>query len=124
MLAQTPGALGQQVELACRSVGVPRPAVKWYKNADDLTGELDNPTLPDSPKYVFDADSGSLVVTAVDKDSPGIYQCEASNQAGYDLATTWLRTQGNVKIFISMHCCLFSVNIRVLPLYNHPQNGF
>ena len=65
--------------------GSPSPEVTWYRDTEPLS------SIP-AVRYNI-ADNGSLVINYMRREDSGMFQCSASNQAGYTTAYTWLRVK-------------------------------
>lgn len=71
--------LGDSLELKCPALGVPEPELHWYFNGKDIKAE------------------GHLLrLGPIDGGHLGVYQCEAINKAGADMASIWLKTDYNL----------------------------
>ncbi|KAK3912682.1 Protein sidekick [Frankliniella fusca] len=81
------GDFGAPVRLACDALGVPPPNISWYRNAEPVPIG----SGPDA-RYIMEVD-GSLVVKKVQMEDSGMFQCFASNGAGEDSVSLWLRVK-------------------------------
>ena len=73
------------MEIPCDVEGSPSPEVTWYRDTEPLS------SIP-AVRYNI-ADNGSLVINYMRREDSGMFQCSASNQAGYTTAYTWLRVK-------------------------------
>ncbi|XP_057339173.1 neuroglian isoform X3 [Microplitis mediator] len=78
---------GKDVIMSCRVFGAPKPAVKWIRNGQELTGGRFK-TL----------DSGDLKITNVGFIDTGAYTCHASNKLGQDEKNATLAIKERTKI--------------------------
>ena len=69
----------QNVTLACRSVGVPEPAISWLRNG-----------------VLVKSESNTLEITSASKIYTGNYTCVGRNDAGVHTDTVELQVQGTV----------------------------
>uniref|UniRef100_A0A914ZAD9 Ig-like domain-containing protein n=1 Tax=Panagrolaimus superbus TaxID=310955 RepID=A0A914ZAD9_9BILA len=69
--------LGVDLELPCRALGTPKPAVSWQKDGFEI--------IPNS--HVHIDSSGSLKIPKVTLNDEGQYKCVAKNPAGEDIRT-------------------------------------
>ena len=77
------------VTFECGAVGVPGPSISWYRNANQLTTELDirvsftaeNETVIDTPRGPLNAIGRTLTFTQVFDNDSDIYTCRAVNDA-------------------------------------------
>ncbi|EPY82872.1 junctional adhesion molecule C precursor [Camelus ferus] len=74
---------GKAATLTCQEgEGSPRPRYSWYRDDVPLpTDSRANPRFRNS-SFLFDAETGTLVFSAVHKEDSGRYYCIASNDAG------------------------------------------
>jgi len=73
--------IGSDVQLYCRSSGLPRPTTSWV-------GPDEN-TIVNSEKYKI-LESGDLLIRDLSWDDMGNYVCVAENQHGSDRTTIFL----------------------------------
>ncbi|XP_052122730.1 protein sidekick [Frankliniella occidentalis] len=83
------GEFGASVTLACDALGVPPPNISWYRNAEPVPIG----SGPDA-RYIMEVD-GSLVVKKVQMEDSGMFQCFATNEAGEDSISLWLRVKSS-----------------------------
>ncbi|VDK47907.1 unnamed protein product [Anisakis simplex] len=69
---------GHAIKLPCSVVGVPEPTVHWYRNGVLLS---DN--------------SSTLVIPSSNDQVSSVYECEAQNEAGFDIASVWVTKIAN-----------------------------
>jgi len=80
---------GQPLSLHCQCRGVPTPTVDWLKNGQVIT-------IDDHSRVFISTDeqdgvtSSHLRVEQASVHDSGMYQCQATNHVGVDLATTWV----------------------------------
>ncbi|XP_044572931.1 protein sidekick isoform X6 [Drosophila ananassae] len=86
MRAETFGEFGGQVQLPCDVVGEPTPQVKWFRNAESVDAHIE------SGRYALSTDN-TLVIKKLILDDAAMFQCLASNEAGENSASTWLRVK-------------------------------
>ena len=85
----------ESVTLNCTCVGIPSPDVSWYDPNDTIL-------IDESEKYnisniVISDDytaSSSLTVINTDPFDAGLYVCNCSNAAGYDIETIDVTVHG------------------------------
>ncbi|XP_063972668.1 protein sidekick isoform X2 [Diachasmimorpha longicaudata] len=82
---ETHGEYGSAVKIACDVVGVPRPKIEWFHNAESVQGLLGS-------RFHMD-DDGSLLIKRLTMEYAGILQCLASNDAGEVSSYTWLKVK-------------------------------
>ncbi|XP_035870614.1 protein sidekick-1 isoform X1 [Phyllostomus discolor] len=75
-------AVEASVDLACGAMGVPLPALQWYKDAARI-GPLQHPRYQVLP-------GGGLRVQKLRPDDSGVFQCFASNAGGEVQTSTYL----------------------------------
>jgi len=92
MSFETLGEFGNEIELPCHVRGFPSPNVTWYRDATPLS---DIPAV----RYSILANN-SLHISFMRREDSGMFQCSASNQAGYVTGYTWLRVKTSVPVFI------------------------
>ncbi|XP_018319090.1 protein sidekick isoform X2 [Agrilus planipennis] len=83
---ETLGDYGSQISLPCDVVGIPPPKVKWFKNANNITKELQD------KRYIIEEDNSLLIKKLMIGDS-GMFQCFAYNDAGESSMSTWLKVK-------------------------------
>ncbi|XP_047635406.1 protein sidekick-1 isoform X2 [Phacochoerus africanus] len=72
----------ETVDLACGAMGVPPPALQWYKDAVSVN-KLRNPRYHALP-------AGGLRIQKLRPEDSGIFQCFASNEGGEAQTSTYL----------------------------------
>ncbi|KAF6082866.1 sidekick cell adhesion molecule 1 [Phyllostomus discolor] len=75
-------AVEASVDLACGAMGVPLPALQWYKDAARI-GPLQHPRYQVLP-------GGGLRIQKLRPDDSGVFQCFASNAGGEVQTSTYL----------------------------------
>jgi protein sidekick len=93
MSQETLGEVGSELEVPCSVQGEPRPNVTWYRDAVPLS---DIPAV----RYSI-LENNSLHINYMRREDSGMFQCSASNEAGYITGYTWLRVKTAVPILIS-----------------------
>lgn len=95
--SETFGEFGNTIVLECNVQGIPLPGITWYKDSKKIgsvgedAGEADNPDIDDrGGRYRVEVDR-SLVISNLNMEDMGIYQCIASNEAGESSIYTWLK---------------------------------
>ncbi|XP_046403358.1 protein sidekick [Ischnura elegans] len=88
--AETLGEFGSTVTLPCEAQGVPQPKIVWYRNTVKVN-EID------SKRYVV-AEDGSLQIRKLRMEDSGMFQCIATNDAGEESLTTWLRVKTSAPV--------------------------
>ncbi|XP_034938315.1 neuroglian isoform X2 [Chelonus insularis] len=78
---------GKTIIMTCRVFGAPKPAVKWVRNGQELTGGRYR-TL----------ESGDLEIKDVTFMDSGVYSCHATNKFGQDNANATLIVKERTKI--------------------------
>lgn len=78
---------GKDVVMTCRVFGAPKPAVKWIRNGQELTGG----------RYTV-RDTGDLFISNVIFLDAGPYTCHASNKLGEDQASADLVVKERTRI--------------------------
>ncbi|XP_044572935.1 protein sidekick isoform X11 [Drosophila ananassae] len=91
MRAETFGEFGGQVQLPCDVVGEPTPQVKWFRNAESVDAHIE------SGRYALSTDN-TLVIKKLILDDAAMFQCLASNEAGENSASTWLRVKTSAPV--------------------------
>ncbi|XP_039293021.1 protein sidekick isoform X1 [Nilaparvata lugens] len=82
---------GALVKLPCEAIGVPAPNITWLRNTYDVT------LMPNSDRYQIEED-GTLIIKKLKMDDTGMFQCVATNEAGSDSITTWLKVKTSAPI--------------------------
>ena len=85
MMLETLGEFGKEFEIPCDVGGSPRPNVTWYRDAEPLSN------IP-AVRYSI-LGNNSLHINYMRREDSGMFQCSASNQAGYITGYTWLRVK-------------------------------
>ncbi|KAK0095060.1 hypothetical protein PV326_009321 [Microctonus aethiopoides] len=85
--SQTDTVVGKTIRITCRVFGAPKPAVKWIRNGQELTGG-----------HYKTLESGDLEITDVAFTDSGTYKCHASNKFGDDEAEADLIVKENTRI--------------------------
>lgn len=83
---ETLGEYGTTVVLPCEVNGVPAPNIIWLRNAQDVMHTAQR------ERYAIEEDK-SLVIKKLRMEDTGMYQCIASNEAGIDSISTWLKVK-------------------------------
>lgn len=65
--------LGESLTVHCTANGIPQPLLRWYFDGKPLGGNL-----------------SKLTIASLDNENFGVYQCEAHNEAGADIAAIWV----------------------------------
>lgn len=78
---------GKTIKMTCRVFGAPKPAVKWVRNGQELTGG----------RYKV-METGDLQIQDVSFSDAGEYSCYASNKLGNVNATGHLQVKEHTKI--------------------------
>ncbi|XP_070138921.1 protein sidekick isoform X6 [Drosophila bipectinata] len=91
MRAETFGEFGGQVQLPCDVVGEPTPQVRWFRNAESVDAHIE------SGRYALSTDN-TLVIKKLVLDDAAMFQCLASNEAGENSASTWLRVKTSAPV--------------------------
>lgn len=73
---------GSDVQLFCRSLGLPKPTVTWSRSDNDTP-------LENNEKYII-LDNGDLIIQNISWEDMGIYTCNAQNALGLDTALAFL----------------------------------
>ncbi|XP_069123043.1 protein sidekick-like [Argopecten irradians] len=73
----------ETVRVPCTATGDPTPTIHWYFNGVEVTSLGSN-------KHTVQSD-GTIVITALDLEDSGIYQCFAKNAAGEMVKSTWIK---------------------------------
>ena len=94
---ETLGEIGKELEIPCNVQGTPEPEITWYRDAEPLDSIQ-------AVRYNI-AENGSLVINYMRREDSGMFQCSASNQAGYTTSYTWLRVKSkfNTSHYISIN---------------------
>eukprot|EP00090_Calanus_glacialis_P041134 TRINITY_DN7227_c0_g1_i2.p1 TRINITY_DN7227_c0_g1~~TRINITY_DN7227_c0_g1_i2.p1 ORF type:complete len:2186 (-),score=220.82 TRINITY_DN7227_c0_g1_i2:579-7136(-) len=92
MMLETLGEFGKEFEIPCDVAGSPRPNVTWYRDAEPLSN------IPAVRYNILGNDS--LHINYMRREDSGMFQCSASNEAGYITGYTWLRVKTSVPILI------------------------
>jgi hypothetical protein len=82
---------GSTVIFECQWKGFPRPAIKWYKDDEEIT---------ENARYQVTAgDQGilALVIEEARKEDEGAYKCKAENQEGVASTTGYLSVSGEIQ---------------------------
>lgn len=82
---------GSTVIFECQWKGFPRPAIKWYKDDEEIT---------ENARYQVTAgDQGilALVIEEARKEDEGAYKCKAENQEGVASTTGYLSVSGEIE---------------------------
>ncbi|KAF2903932.1 hypothetical protein ILUMI_02247 [Ignelater luminosus] len=87
---ETLGDYGSQISLLCDAVGIPKPNVTWYKNAEEINNVDEN-------RYLVEEDN-SLVIKKLKMSDSGMFQCFAYNDAGESSMSTWLKVKTSVPV--------------------------
>ncbi|XP_041473856.1 protein sidekick-2-like [Lytechinus variegatus] len=82
---KTQEAAGNTITLPCTATGVPTPQIKWFRNAADIA-------IMGNSRYRLEED-GSLKLINLEKNDSGMFQCQAINDVGEQIADTWLHVQ-------------------------------
>ena len=85
MMLETLGEFGKEFEIPCDVGGSPRPNVTWYRDAEPLSN------IP-AVRYSI-LGNNSLHINYMRREDSGMFQCSASNEAGYITGYTWLRVK-------------------------------
>ena len=85
---ETLGEIGKELEIPCNVEGTPRPEVTWYRDSEPLDSIQ-------AVRYNI-AENGSLVINYMRREDSGMFQCSASNSAGYTTSYTWLRVKSEL----------------------------
>ncbi|XP_062570988.1 hemicentin-1-like isoform X1 [Saccostrea cucullata] len=83
--------VGSTTRILCNTTGEPRPSITWLKD-----GRL----IRSGGKYLVE-DSGTLVISSLDKDDTASYTCTAINVAGRDSMDRVLRVQDPPQITVA-----------------------
>ena len=94
MNLETLGEFGSEIELPCDIGGVPAPNVTWFRDATPLS---DIPGK--SVRYTILANN-SLHISFMRREDSGMFQCSATNEAGYVTGYTWLRVKSKSSILL------------------------
>ncbi|XP_075219912.1 sidekick cell adhesion molecule [Lycorma delicatula] len=89
---ETLAEYGAMVKLSCEAFGVPTPSITWLRNAKDVS-LIQNY----KDRYTFEED-GSLIIKKLRMDDTGMFQCLATNEAGSDSTTTWLKVKTSAPV--------------------------
>ncbi|XP_076316761.1 protein Obscurin-like isoform X4 [Tachypleus tridentatus] len=81
---------GETVNFCVQIAGNPRPKVKWLKDSDELTLDVDDTHY----KITEDGDSYTLVIDKVTSNDVGKYTCEITNEYGTESTTGSLKVTG------------------------------
>ncbi|XP_013783918.1 zwei Ig domain protein zig-2-like [Limulus polyphemus] len=73
---------GNDVQLFCRSSGLPKPRVTWSRSGKETP-------LKNGEKYII-LDNGDLIIQNIIWEDMGIYTCNAQNAFGLDTALAFL----------------------------------
>ncbi|OWF40124.1 protein sidekick-like [Mizuhopecten yessoensis] len=73
----------ETVQVPCTATGNPTPTIHWYFNGADVASLTSN-------KHTVQSD-GTIVITALDLEDSGMYQCFAKNVAGEIVKSTWVK---------------------------------
>uniref|UniRef100_A0A915BFE5 Ig-like domain-containing protein n=1 Tax=Parascaris univalens TaxID=6257 RepID=A0A915BFE5_PARUN len=65
--------LGESLTVHCTADGIPQPLLRWYFDGEPLGGNL-----------------SKLTLASLNNENFGVYQCEAHNEAGVDIAAIWV----------------------------------
>ncbi|KAG6449472.1 hypothetical protein O3G_MSEX006098 [Manduca sexta] len=105
--SETFGEFGSTIVLECNVQGIPLPGITWYKDARKIAsvgaeaGESDNSDVDDGGgRYRVEVDR-SLVISNLNMDDTGIFQCIANNEAGESSIYTWLKIKTSPPIMQS-----------------------
>ena len=74
MALETLGEFGKELEIPCNVGGAPPPAVR----------------------YSINPNNNSLHINYMRREDSGMFQCSASNEAGYITGYTWLRVKSEL----------------------------
>ena len=85
---ETLGEIGKELEIPCNVEGTPLPEVTWYRDSEPLDSIQ-------AVRYNI-AENGSLVINYMRREDSGMFQCSASNSAGYTTSYTWLRVKSEL----------------------------
>ena len=85
MMLETLGEFGKELEVPCDVAGSPKPNVTWYRDAEPLSN------IPAVRYNILGNDS--LHINYMRREDSGMFQCSASNEAGYITGYTWLRVK-------------------------------
>ncbi|XP_054261356.1 protein sidekick-like [Macrosteles quadrilineatus] len=88
---ETLGEYGNTVKLPCEANGEPAPSIQWLHNAIDVMSSTHR------DRYMVEEDK-SLVIKKLRMEDTGMYQCVATNEAGSDFVTTWLKVKTSAPI--------------------------
>ena len=88
-LQNTSFLLNTSLSLECPSTGHPTPKVFWTK---DGSQHIPRATLTNANQ--------TLTVSQSVLNDSGLYECYASNRAGYDTSEAWIQITGTVSTFI------------------------
>ena len=77
--------LNTALSLECSSTGSPTPEIFWTKSGSK-----------DIPRAKFSKGNQILTVNQTVLDDSGMYECNASNRAGYDTSKAWVQITGKV----------------------------
>jgi len=90
---ETLGEIGKELEIPCDVEGSPKPEIVWYRDSKPLS------SIP-AVRYNIMESNGSLMINYMRREDSGMFQCSASNEAGYTTAYTWLRVKTSIPILI------------------------
>ena len=90
---ETLGEIGKELEIPCNVEGTPQPEITWYRDSEPLDSIQ-------AVRYTI-ADNGSLVINYMRREDSGMFQCSASNSAGYTTSYTWLRVKSKLNAAIT-----------------------
>ncbi|XP_071504823.1 protein sidekick-2-like [Diadema antillarum] len=76
---------GSTHSMPCKASGVPPPRIKWYRNAVDVE-------LLGNSRFTVES-NGDLQLTNLQKSDDGMFQCQAINDIGEEIADTWLQVK-------------------------------
>ena len=92
MQFETLGEIGRELEIPCAVAGSPGPQITWYRDSQTLD------SIP-AVRYKI-AENGSLIINYMRREDSGMFQCSASNEAGYTTGYTWLRVKSKRRIIV------------------------
>uniref|UniRef100_A0A8D9FE64 Protein sidekick n=1 Tax=Cacopsylla melanoneura TaxID=428564 RepID=A0A8D9FE64_9HEMI len=91
---ETLSEFGATVNIPCEALGVPSPNITWLHNA------VNKDKTPHASRYSVEED-GTLIIRKLRMEDSGMWQCVATNEAGSESVSTWLKVKTSAPIMES-----------------------